>query len=233
MSAPLSVVIPTLNAADGVGPTLAALIEGVHAGLIAELVISDGGSTDAIAEIADAVGAKLVVGPPGRGGQLARGAAAARGRWLLFLHADTRLSPDWVAAVAAHVEQAEAGEDRAAVFRLAFDDRSAAARWVAGWANWRTRLFALPYGDQGLLISRRLYDAVGGFPDQPLMEDVAIVRAIGRRRLAMLDAVATTSAARYRRDGWLRRGLRNWRCLALYFAGVPPERIVQRYERRG
>lgn len=228
MTAPVSVIIPTLNAAPVIGPTLAALAPGVTAGVIRDLVISDGGSGDDIAAIAEEIGAQLVVGPPGRGGQLRRGAAAARGDWLLFLHADTRLPADWTERAPAHIE-AE-GPDRAGVFRLAYDAGGAGARVVSGWANLRTRMFALPYGDQALLISRRLYDAVGGYPDQPLMEDVALIRRVGRRRLRMFDAAVTTSFDKYRRDGWMRRGLKNWRCLALYYMGVSAERIAERYK---
>lgn len=229
MPAPLSIILPTLNAAQEIGPTLRALVAGVEAGLVRELIIADGGSTDDIADIAEAVGAKFLAGPPGRGGQLGRGAQAAQGEWLLFVHADTVLAEDWPALARRHMERAAMGPDQAAAFRLAFDDDGVAARWVAGWANLRTRWFALPYGDQGLLISRALYDAVGGFRDIPLMEDVALARAVGRRRLTLLPSVATTSAARYRREGWFRRGVKNWTCLALYFAGVAPERIAERY----
>lgn len=224
--APVSVVVPCLNAAAAIGPLLADLARGAAEGLVRELIVSDGGSTDEIAEIAEAVGAQLISGPAGRGGQLSRGAEAAQGEWLLFLHADSRLSDDWIAAARDHLERAP---DRAAVFRLAFDQSGFAARWVAGWANARTRLFALPYGDQGLLVSRALYDAVGGYRDIPLMEDVAIVRALGRRRIRLLSSMITTSADRYRREGWLRRGWRNWRCVAAYFAGVDPEKIAERY----
>lgn len=226
MRAALSVVIPTLNAAAHLGPCLAGLAPGLMAGLIREVILTDGGSDDAIAEIAEGVGAELVVGSPGRGGQLARGATAAQGDWLLFLHADTRLPESWATVVAAHMA---AEPERAAVFRLSFDADSWAARWVAGWANLRTRVWSLPFGDQGLLISRPLYDAVGGYPEIPLMEDVAIVEALGRRRLRLLPATVTTSAERYAREGWLRRGLRNWRCLAAYRAGVAPEKILERY----
>ncbi len=227
MGAPLSIVIPTLNAADRLGPLLARLTDGVVEGLVREVVLTDGGSEDAVADLAEAVGARLVTGPKGRGGQLARGARAATGAWLLFLHADTLPPPDWVAQARRHIETAP---DRAGVFRLSYDDPSAAARFVAGWANLRTRLFALPFGDQGLLISRAVYDAVGGYPEIPLMEDVAIVEALGRRRLRLLPGAVATSAERYRRDGWFRRGLRNWRCLAAYKAGVSPEKIQERYE---
>jgi hypothetical protein len=94
---------------------------------------------------------------------------------------------------------------------------------------WRCRALALPYGDQGLLIARSLYDAVGGFAAIPLMEDVDLVRRLGRRRLAPIAATAVASAHRYRSAGYLRRPLRNLFCLSLYFAGVPPRRIARLY----
>lgn len=228
MSAPLSVIVPTLNAMRGFGPTLASVAPGLQAGLIRELVVSDGGSSDEVAEIVEEIGGRLIVGAPGRGGQLRRGAEAAKGDWLLFLHADTRLPEGWVEAVERHLRQSP---DKAAAFRLSYDSGGVGAAVVAWWANLRTRWFALPYGDQALLISRELYDAVGGFPDQPLMEDVAVARALGRRRLTLLDLAVQTSFVRYAEDGWLRRGLRNWTCLALYFAGVSPEKIAERYRR--
>lgn len=228
MSAPLSVVIPTLNAMEAIGPTLASLAPGLQAGLIKELVISDGGSGDDVETVADELGATLIVGSPGRGGQLARGAEASKGDWLLFLHADTRLPPGWIEAVGRHMETAPG---KAAVFRLRYEEKTFGAWIVGGWGTLRTRLFAQPYGDQGLLISRRLYEAVGGFPDQPLMEDIEIVRRLGRARLTMLDLAVETSFERYAKDGWIRRGLKNWTCLALYYWGVPAEKIAERYRR--
>ncbi|MEM1313299.1 MAG: TIGR04283 family arsenosugar biosynthesis glycosyltransferase [Pseudomonadota bacterium] len=226
MPAPLSIVIPTLNAAEGIGPCIGALVPGVVDGLVRELVISDGGSGDGIEAVAEAAGAVLVAGPAGRGGQLRRGAEAARGEWLLFLHADTVLSPDWIGAARRHME---AAPDAAGWFRLEFDEGGAAAAWTAGWANWRSRLFGLPYGDQGLLVRREVYRAAGGFPDQPLMEDVALARRLKTRELA---AVARSSAERYRRDGWLRRGWRNLSTLGLWCLGASPDRLARRYARR-
>ncbi|HSF96811.1 MAG TPA: TIGR04283 family arsenosugar biosynthesis glycosyltransferase [Thermohalobaculum sp.] len=228
MSAPVSVVIPTWQAANSIGPCLAALTEGLMEGLIAELILADGGSDDAIAEIAEAAGARLVVAPRGRGRQLAAGAEAARGAWLLFLHADTVLAPGWAAAVLAHMNR---HPDRAGYFALRFDAAGLAPRLVAGWANLRARLFGLPYGDQGLLVSRALYAQSGGYPEIPLMEDVALARRLGRRRLARIGAEVVTSAERYARDGWLRRGWRNLTTLALYFLGMSPERLAERYGR--
>ncbi|MEO0633422.1 MAG: TIGR04283 family arsenosugar biosynthesis glycosyltransferase [Pseudomonadota bacterium] len=220
MRAPISVIIPTLNAEAGLHDCLLALTEGLEAGLIAELIVSDGGSGDATRQIADAWGAKVLTGPASRGGQLARGCEAACGDWLLVVHADTVLAPGWAAAVAAHL-----GTQKAGYFRLRFDR---GGRVVAGWANVRSRVLGLPYGDQCLLVPRRLYNRVGGYPDVPLMEDVAIVRAL-RGQLVALDAAAITSAARYRRQGWVRRGARNLWLLTQYFAGVSPLQLAEKY----
>lgn len=222
MAAPISVIIPTLNAQADISPCLAALVEGLDTGLIAELVISDGGSTDETALLAEAWGGEIITGPPSRGGQLSRGCVAARGMWYLILHADTVLEPGWSGAVSAHLAQ-----NNAAYFKLKFDR---GGRVVAGWANMRARMFGLPYGDQGLLIRRDLYAKVGGYPDQPLMEDVAIVRAL-RGQLVALDATAVTSAAKYRQQGWLRRGARNLWTLMRYFAGASPEALAKSYQR--
>jgi len=223
MRAKLSVVVPVLNAEGDLPRLLAGLMEGVEAGLVRELILSDGGSDDATARIAEAAGAIWCAGPPSRGGQLRRGAGAAGGAWLLFLHADTALPEGWTRAVEAQIRAGRPG-----YFRLAFDGGGAAARIVAGWANLRSRLFCLPYGDQGLLISRAEYDAAGGYLDIALMEDVAMARCLGRR-LCMLPLPIRTSAARYRREGWLRRGARNLALLARYLAGANPEDLRKRY----
>ncbi len=221
MRAPVSVVIPTLNAAASLPDCLASLVEGIEAGLIRELIISDGGSSDGTLALADAWGADIVEGAPSRGGQLRRGCAAAQGQWLLILHADSLLDQGWTLEARAQLQN-----DGAAWFQLRFDR---GGRLVARWANLRARL-GLPYGDQGLLLPRTLYAQVGGYPDIPLMEDVAIVRAL-RGRLQGLDAQIETSADKYRRDGWFRRGGRNLWTLARYFAGVSPDQLARRYNR--
>jgi rSAM/selenodomain-associated transferase 2 len=221
----LSIVIPTLNAARTLEATLSALAEAAPA---CDVVISDGGSTDASVSVAQARGARIVTGAKGRGRQLAAGAAAATGTWLLFLHADTRLAPGWSRA-AREFCAAPANGGKAGYFKLVLDDDGLAARRIEALVRLRCRLFALPYGDQGLLIARATYEAIGGFRDFPLMEDVDLVRRLGRRRLALIDHAAITSAERYRRDGWWRRPLRNLACLSLYFAGVSPQRLVRLY----
>lgn len=225
MRAQISVVVPTLNAEGALGPCFGALMEGLEAGLIRELIVSDGGSADATGAAAQAWGAQVVHGPASRGGQLRRGVAAAQGEWLMIVHADTVLAAGWTVAVQAHLHNTA----HAGWFRLAFDQHGMAASIVAGWANLRSRA-GLPYGDQGLLIHRGLYDEVGGYPDQPLMEDVAIARAL-RGRLRKLDAVAVTSAAKYRAQGWLRRGGHNLWTLIRYGVGVSPEQLARSYRK--
>lgn len=222
-------IVPTLDAAVGLEACLAALkLPG------GRMIVVDGGSTDASVDIARRAGAAVVAAPRGRGAQLAAGAdeALARGAaWLLFVHADTRLAQAWPGAARAFVE-APPDCGRAAYFRLAFDDPDRRAARVARLANWRARRFGLPYGDQGLLVPAALYRATGGFRTMPLMEDVDLVRRIGRTRLVGLDAVATTSAARYRRDGWWLRPARNLACLTLWFAGLSPDRLAGFYRGR-
>ena len=224
MRAPISVIVPTLNAEQKLGGCLSALLPGLEAGLIREVIVTDGGSTDNTVAVARAWGAEIVTGEASRGGQLARGCAAAQGAWLLVLHADTALAQDWVGPVVRHLET-----DQAGWFRLAFARGGAAGRLVAGWANLRS-LMGLPYGDQGLLLPRALYQSVGGYPDQPLMEDVAIARAL-RGRLIRIDAIAETSPERYHAQGWLRRGARNLWTLARYFGGADVAVLARRYRR--
>lgn len=224
MRAPVSVVIPTLDAAADLGPCLASLGEGLQAGLLRELVISDGGSTDATRAVADEAGAIWVSGPPGRGGQLGRGVAASEGDWLLVLHSDTWLAPGWSEAVLAGIARGAPG-----YFRLRFRANGPAPAWVASWANLRARALGLPFGDQGLLVSRKDYDAAGGYPDIPLMEDLALARALPRPRA--LNATAETGAERYQAHGWLAQGAANlWR-QARFLAGADPERLARGYRR--
>ena len=221
----ISVVIPTLNATETLSATLAAL--GTSA-MVREVIVADGGSSDKTVACAISAGARVIVTPPGRGGQLAAGAVAASGEWFLFVHADCRLEPGWERAVAAFLRAPQA-ESRAGYFDLALDDPAPAARRLERIVAWRCRVLALPYGDQGLLIARSLYDAVGRFAPLPLMEDVDLVRRLGRRRLARIGARCVASAQRYRREGYLLRPLRNLVCLSLYFVGVRPDRIVGLY----
>jgi len=225
MRAPLSIVIPTLNSADDLPDTLVCLMEGLETGLVRELIISDGGSQDTTSVIAQNIGAVFLSGEAGRGGQLSRGAGAASGDWLLFLHSDTHLENGWARVVADHIGTRQ----KAGYFRLRFRALGLAPVIVAGWANIRSR-FGLPYGDQGLLISRRLYDNVGGYKKYPLMEDVALARSL-RGRMIGLSCDAHTGAQKYEMHGWFRRGAGNLWTFLRYLFGVDPEILARNYRR--
>lgn len=216
----VSVVIPVLNGAQSLPGTLSAL------GTVAEVLIADGGSTDTTRDVAGTLGARVIAAPRGRGPQLVAGVAAATRDWLLLLHADTRLQSGWRQEASAFIA---AGADRAGYFRFALDSADPRARRLERMVAWRCRVLALPYGDQGLLIHRDLLKAAGGIRPMPLMEDVDLIRRLGRLRLAGLTTAAVTSSAKWERDGWYRRSARNLTCLSLYFAGVPPHAISRLY----
>ena len=215
-----TVVIPTWNAER----TLAATIRSL--GAREDVVVADAGSTDATRAIAEAEGARVVLARKGRGPQIVAGIAAAGKPWVLILHADTRLQSGWRSAAEAHIA---ADPGKAGYFRFALDSADPRARRLERMVAWRCRFLGLPYGDQGLLIHRDLLGRVGGMRPLPLMEDVDLVRRLGRRRLVPLDAVALTSADKWQADGWLRRSGRNLCCLALWFVGVSPRWIVRLY----
>ena len=221
--APISVVIPTLDAEGALVSLMGDLVGG--ADLLREVIVSDGGSSDGTAAAARGAGARVAAGPPGRGGQIARGCAQAEGSWIWVLHADTGLPPGWPDAAAAHVAAGGAGWAR-----LAFRSRAPAARRVEAWANWRARRLGLPYGDQGLLLPRDLLAAAGGYEDVPLMEDVRLVRRL-RGHLREMDLTVTTSAGRYEAEGWARRGARNLSLMARHAMGAEPADLAARYGR--
>ena len=217
MSLSLSVIIPTLNAAAFLPGTLAAL------GDVSEVIVVDGGSTDASCELAALSGARVLSVPRGRGSQIAAGISAATHPWLLLLHADTCLSPGWQQVI--DIDPSQAG-----YFRFALDSSNPSARRLERMVAWRSRTLGLPYGDQGLLVHRDLLRAVGGMRPLPLMEDVDLVRRLGRSRLWPLPATAITSAQKWETEGYFRRSCRNLVCLSLWFAGVSPEKIQRIYQ---
>ena len=227
----ISVIVPTLNAEKSLTACLIALIPAAMDGFVREVIVVDGGSSDRTLDIADDAGARIIHAERGRGSQLHEGARDARSGWLLFLHADTVLEPGWEHETFRHIRLIEAGEqvDRAAAFRFALDDDGMLAAYLKAAVALRCRALKLPYGDQGLLISRALYDEIGGFKPLLLMEDVDIVRRLGRSRLTILRPKAVTSASRYRRDGYLKRMMRNTACLGLYYLRVPPRILARLY----
>jgi rSAM/selenodomain-associated transferase 2 len=163
--------------------------------------------------------------PRGRAVQMNAGAAVARGRWLLFLHADTRLPPGWRQAIetADRNPQCSAG-----CFRFALDSTAPAARAIELGVRMRVRLFALPYGDQGLFVRREAFEALEGYDDLPIMEDVDLVRRLrSRGRLFRSPLSVVTSARRWERDGWISRTVRHLVLIVMYFCGVTPKRLMR------
>jgi rSAM/selenodomain-associated transferase 2 len=215
----LSVVIPALNEEGRVADAVRSVRDD------AEVIVVDGGSTDGTRAAAAAAGATVMTSVCGRGAQLAAGGAAARGDWLVFLHADTRLQAGWAQALRALPPEVVGG-----AFRFALDPPRPAYRWLEAGVALRCRLFRLPYGDQGLFARRAAYSRVGGFRPLPLMEDVDFVRRLARAgRLAFPSVRAFTSARRFERRGVLATSLHNLRLLALYSAGRAPERLARLY----
>lgn len=225
----ISVVIPTLNAERELGRCFNALIPATLAGLVTEVVVADGGSSDGTLNIADAAGAHVVAGEKGRGQQMGDGARAAKGDWLLFLHADTALEPGWEREAEHFIAHSTYEKPCAAAFRFALDDFGMQARLLEKMVALRCAMFRLAYGDQGLLIPRRLYDQLGGYQRMALMEDVDLVRKIGWRRLSMMRARAVTSAERFKDEGYLRRSVRNLSILFLYALRVPVATLARLY----
>lgn len=228
----LSVVIPTLNEEDRVASCVAsALALGRGWGDAVEVVVSDGQSRDATVARATEAGAVVVSGPAGRGGQLRRGVEAARGGAVLMLHADTSLDPAAGAQLAAALADPTVG---CGAFRQHIDAQETVYRWLEAGNALRARRFGSPYGDQAIFARRSLLEAVGGVPDQPLMEDVELMRRLRRHAWpVLLDGPVTVSARRWRSEGVVRRTLRNWSLLAAYRAGVSPERLAERYRADG
>jgi rSAM/selenodomain-associated transferase 2 len=224
-----TIVIPVLNDTAALAGTLASL----PAEPAAEIVVVDGSDPNDLAM--DALRTRYphvawLRSAPGRGLQMNEGARRARGRWLVFLHADTRLGADWLdARRRVDGQPAVVGGS----FRFVLDSPARPARWIERGVWLRVRLFDLPYGDQALFARRTVFHDLDGYRELPLMEDVDFVCRLRQRgRLAHVDVPAITSARRWERDGWLRRTLENWILILLYFAGQPPELLVRRYHRQ-
>ena len=225
----ISVIIPTLNSEAGLGLALTALVPAAVEGIVREVIVADAGSTDRTLMVADQAGVDVISTEAGRGKQLRAGAARARSNWLLFLHPDTVLEHGWEFEASQFMERVDTGRRHrsAAAFRFTIDDIGLAPRALETLVAARTAFFRRTFGDQGLLISRDLYDEIGGFAPLPMMEDVDLVKRLGRRRLTILRSRALTSGQRYRNEGYFKRAIRNQACLALYHCRVPVTRIAR------
>jgi rSAM/selenodomain-associated transferase 2 len=221
----VSIVIPALDEADN----LARLLPALRARWPdADVIVVDGGSQDASVAVAGrTAGVIWLTSAPGRARQMNAGARAARGDVLVFLHADTQLPDGALAAVDAALVDPRVVGGR---FDVTFDSRRPIMRAIAHLMNLRSRLSGIATGDQTIFVRRAVFEALGGFPDIPLMEDVELSRRLKRRgRLASLRLRVTTSARKWQREGAVRTVLLMWTLRLLYFAGVAPRRLHRWY----
>ena len=218
----LSVIIPALNEAEHIGGA----VETVRRAKPHEVIVVDGGSSDRTAELASRAGATVLTSSPGRGLQQRLGAESARGEWLVFLHADTRLPENYPQIVARILSRPQVA---GGAFRFKLDEPGARFRWIERMVHWRCRVFELPYGDQAIFVRAALLAQIGGFPALPILEDYELVRRLKKvGRIEVAEAEAVTSARRWRRLGTLNAAMTNMGCLAAYKLGVSAETIAGR-----
>ena len=221
----VSVIVPVVNEERHV----ASAVVSAWAGGVDEVIVVDGGSHDRTCQRAMEAGAQVLVSPPGRAVQQNHGAGEATGDVVLFLHADCLLPAD----AAAKAEQA-LGDSRVVggAFRQRIDADGWLYRLLEHGNAWRARWRQVPYGDQGLFVRRECFEAVGGFPVVPLMDDVMLSRALRRLgRLEFLEGPLVVNARRWKKQGVVRQTLRNWFLLAAWRCGVSLERLAGFYRR--
>ncbi len=221
----ISVIVPALNEES----VLASTLESIRACHPLEVILVDGGSIDGTQKVASSYGAKILFSAPGRAEQMNCGAAAASGSVLLFLHADTRLPPQfdhlvWEALARPGVV--------AGAFELRIDAPARSLRWIERLANWRSRRLHLPYGDQAIFVRAELFHSIGGFPELPIMEDFELMRRLRRSgRIEVVREPVRTSARRWVEAGILRTTLANQLAIVAYLMGTEPARIACWYHR--
>jgi rSAM/selenodomain-associated transferase 2/rSAM/selenodomain-associated transferase 1 len=219
----VSVIIPALDEQESIGRAIRSAMAADDGEV--EIIVVDGGSVDATAEVARSCGANVLHSERGRSAQMNAGAAAARGTVLLFLHADSHLPPDFVR----HVRRTLAAPGTVAgAFALEIEPSSPGMRICASTTNLRSRALGLPYGDQAIFLTRAAFDRVGGYRDVPIMEDLDLVRRLGRLgRVRIANRTVGTSGRRWRLHGTLRTSLLNQLLVLAHFLGVAPQRLYQ------
>jgi rSAM/selenodomain-associated transferase 2 len=224
----VSIVVPALDEADGIGRTLAGLAPLRAAG--AEVIVVDGGSRDATRSIAAPLCDRVLVAPRGRASQMNAGARASRGEILVFLHADTRLPEGALPSIRAALAGGRHAWGR---FDVRIEGRAPLLALVAATMNLRSRATGIATGDQAMFMRRAAFEAAGGFPAIPLMEDVALSKALKRiSPPACVRDRVTTSGRRWERHGVVATVALMWRLRLAYALGVDPHRLARRYDAR-
>lgn len=220
----LSIIIPVLNEVETIRETLSRLWPLRNRG--AEIIVVDGGSADGSLALARDLASRAIPAPQGRATQMNAGALAATGDYLLFLHVDTRL-PENTDLVLTKVLQAGAAWGR---FDVRLSGDRPLFRAIETLMNWRSRLTGIATGDQAIFVRRDVFEEVGGFPEIPLMEDIALSERLKRiARPACLRERVVTSSRRWERNGTVRTILLMWKLRLLYFLGIDPARLATLY----
>ena len=218
----ITVVIPTLNASSTISFTLANVSKYIN-----NIIIVDADSKDNTVQIAKKYKVKIIKSLANRGKQLHIGALSSNTDWLLFLHADTLLSKNSFKEMQKFIEMQP---NKAGYFMLKFNSNKYFASILEKIVYFRNKIFHLPYGDQGLLISKKLYKNIGGFAPIPIMEDVNIIRRISYRNLILINSYVITDASKYIEYGWIKRTFINVTCITLYFIGYDINKIHKIYK---
>ena len=222
----ISVIVPALNEAHGIVEMLRALQEMRRRGH--EIIVADGGSSDGTVVLCAPLVDRVIVAAAGRASQMQAGALCARGAILWFLHADTRAPGDADRAIAAALARGDRCWGR---FDVDFPEAGVLLNVVATLMNLRSRLTGIATGDQGIFVTRELFERVNGYPQIPLMEDIAFSRLLKRHsRPACPGERLITSARRWRTHGTLRTILAMWSLRLAYFLGVSPARLAGFYK---
>jgi rSAM/selenodomain-associated transferase 2 len=219
----ISIVIPVLNEASSLKNTLPRVLEAEDV----QVIVVDGGSEDDTVAVAMSLGVKITASTPGRAIQMNRGAQMATGEILLFLHGDTLLPLGYDAMI-------REGLGRpgviAGAFELAISGELWGIRWIERLVRARSRLFSLPYGDQALFLKTSVFQAIGGFPALPIMEDFEFVQTLKKRgKITILPATVITSGRRWQKLGVVKTTLINQMIILGYYAGISPTRLVRWY----
>jgi len=223
----LSIIVPCLNEADGIGQALAALALLRARG--AEVIVVDGGSSDGTVERAAPLADRVITAPRGRASQMNAGAARARGEIMLFLHADTLLPDSADALIVEGLARSRRGWGR---FDVAISGANPLLRIVARLMNVRSRLTGIATGDQAIFVTRSLFTAAGGFPEIALMEDIALSKRLKRfGRPLCLRHRLVASGRRWEKHGVVRTILLMWRLRLAFWLGADPGKLAMRYDR--
>ena len=221
----VTVVIPTYNSEKTIENTLNSICKYFN-----KIIIVDADSCDLTIQMSKKYNIKIIKSLKGRGPQLILGAEHASTDWIFFLHSDTIIKKNNIIDINQFITNT-LNNNKAASFKIKFNTNNIWSNLLSKLVNIRSKYLKLPYGDQGLLISRNFYKNIGGYKNIPIMEDVEIIRTIGFRNIKILNSYIITDAARFENQGWIYRPMINLFCLTLYFLGFNINNINKIYKK--